>query len=162
MIKLTGYIKTNISKAFFSDRDDEDDFYEWINDSLYTSKLTDIEIEVAVNGVEGVSKVIMAINEFNIDHEIDLIVNVDTTLSEDEIADNDALFDFMEKEAISKFISEFNKACDISFPMTTREDFDDMIFNGENFYVRVPVTSGTADLTKLVVLQAIDDFDVYL
>jgi tetratricopeptide (TPR) repeat protein len=93
MIELSCNIKTNISNSFFSDRDDEDDFYEWINDSLYKSKLTDIEIEVAVNGIEGISKVIMAINEFNIDHEIDLIVNVDTTLSEDEIADDDALFD---------------------------------------------------------------------
>ena len=162
MIELSCNIKTNISNSFFSDRDDEDDFYEWINDSLYKSKLTDIEIEVAVNGIEGVSKVVMAINEFDINHEIDLIVNVDTTLSEDEIADNDALFDFMEKEAIPRFISEFNSKCDLSFPMTSTEDFDDMIFDGENFFVRVAIVSGKPDSTKLVVLQAIDDFDVYL
>lgn len=162
MIELSCNIKTNISNSFFSDRDDEDDFYEWVNDSLYKSKLTQLEIEVAVNGIEGVTEVIMAINEFNVDHEIDLVVNVDTTLSEDEIADNDALFDFMEKEAIPKFISEFNSKCDLSFPMTSTEDFDDMIFDGENFFVRVAIASGKPDSTKLVVFQAIDDFEVYL
>lgn len=162
MIDLSCNIKTNISNSFFSDRDDEDEFYEWINDSLYKSKLTDIEIEVAVNGIEGISKVIMAINEFDINHELDLIVKVDTTLSEDEIADNDALFELMENEVIPEFISEFNSKCDLSFPTTVKENFDDMIFDGENFYTRVAIVSGTPDSTKLTVLQATDDFDVYL
>lgn len=162
MIKLTGYIKTNISKAFFSDSGDEDDFYYWVNDELHSAKLTDIVVEVPVEGIEGISKVTVTMNEFNSDHELDLIVKVETSLSEDEIEDNDALFDFMETDVIPKFISEFNSACDLSFPTTTKENFDDMIFDGENFYTRVAIVSGTPDSTKLTVLQATDDFEVYL
>ena len=162
MVSLTCYIKTNISNTFFSNRDDENDFYEWINHNLYTAKLTDIEIELPIKGIDGITKVTMSINEFNADHDLDLSVEVETSLSEDEIADSDALFDLMEKEVIHKFISEFNSKCDLSFPMTSAEDFDDMIFDGENFYVGVAIASGKPDSTKLCVLQATDDFDVYL
>ena len=162
MVSLTCYIKTNISNTFFSNRDDENDFYDWVNHNLYTDKLTDIEIELPIEGIDGITKVTMSINEFNADHDLDLSVEVETTLSEDEVADSDALPDFMEKEAVPKFISEFNSKCDLAFPMTSTEDFDDMIFDGENFFVRTSIVSGKPDSTKLVVLQATDDFDVYL
>ena len=162
MVSLTCYIKTNISNTFFSNRDDESDFYDWVNHNLYADKLTDIEIELPVEGIDGITKVTMSINEFNADHDLDLSVEVETSLSEDEVADSDALFDFMEKEAIPEFISEFNSKCDLSFPTTIKENFDDMIFDGENFYTRVAIVSGTPDSTKLTVFQATDDFEVYL
>jgi len=162
MVNLTCYIKTNISNMLFSNRDDESDFCDWVNHNLYINKLTDIEIELPVNGIDGVTKVTMSINEFNTDHDLDLSIEVETSLNEDEIADNDDLFDFMEEEAVQKFISEFNSKCDLSFPTTSDGDFDDMIFDGENFYVRVATVSGRADSTELTVLQATDDFYVYL
>lgn len=162
MTKLTCFLKTNVSDTFFSRREDEHEFCDWVNDELYKSKLIDLETTVAVEYIDGVNSVSISINQFDSDHEVDLYVKVDTTLGEDDIAENDPLFHFIEHEVIPRFIDEFNGACKLTIPMTVREDFDDMAFNGEDFYIRIAYAGGGTDPIKYVKFQLLDDFEVYL
>jgi len=165
MVEVTCVVQTNLNNAFF-DRDTEDDFCDLMEDLIY-DKVKDLEVSMDVEGIEGVSKVTAEINQvFTGDHTIDLDIKVDTELSEDEIADNDSLFDFIEDKLMPKFIEEFNAKCDVKVPVTNDDTFDDVAFDGENFFVKVYSAGGTTDYKvepfKTLTVAATDDFEAYL
>lgn len=164
MVTLTCVMQTNLNNAFF-DRDTEDDFCDVMSDLIF-DKVKDLKVSMDVEGIEGVSKVTAEINVvFDSDHEVNIDIDVETTLSEDEIADNDALFDFVEDKLMPKFIEEFNSKCDVKVPVTNQDTFDDIAFDGESFFVKV-YSSSNADYKtepfKTITVAVTDDFEVYL
>ena len=163
MVELFCNVKTNLDNAYFVEEED-DDFISWLDDALY-KEVGDLEVEMETPDFENISKVKAVINQyFDVDHETNLDIEVETDLSEDEIADNDALFDFVEKKLMPEFIEQFNKKCQIIVPVTNTDTFDDFAFDGEEFYVKCYKGSNgyKAENVKTLTFQLTDDFEVGL
>ena len=134
MINITFSVKTNLSDTYLSDKDDRE-FCSWFSDRLYKS-YGQFFYEVETPELEGIAGVRISIDEiFDYSHDMVLSIDVDTELSEDEIAEYDALFDYLNAEVVPQFIDGFNSVCTTAVPMNPREKFDGMKFDGDAFYV---------------------------
>lgn len=128
-------IKTSLSDAFFYGDADNEKFDEWFNDKLKNAGLYDWEFEDFPTGIPNVSKLSGYVNEFDDSHKINVQISVDDgTHSVDELADNDDLFNYIERTLVYRIIDELNEICkDISIPMNDGS-FRDFKFDGEEFY----------------------------
>ena len=139
----SGYINisftTNISNTYFDDKDDTDRFDEWLNKLLLSKGFFDYGPTFTPEGVPGISKIVIRIDEFDYNHDISVHVNVDDyTHTFDELYDNEALIRYMEKEVAPTLVDEFNKLLadeHIVFPMSRGgTEFRDMKFEYGEFY----------------------------
>ena len=135
MITISCNVKTNLSNTFMSN-DDDYEFHEWFSDILYEG-YGQFFFDVESPDLEGINNIKVGINEiFDYDHEMNLSIEVDTELTEDEIAEYDALFDFLNSFAVPQFIDGFNSVCTVTVPMNSREKFDGIKFDGQDFYTQ--------------------------
>lgn len=162
MVDLYCNVKNNLSNVGFEEEQD-DAFCEWVSDKLY-SQFNDFELDDTPEMLEGISNIHIFINNpfDSYDHTMDLRIEVDTGLSEDELADYGALFEYLESEMLPNFVAEFNRRCDLTFPMTYRDTFNDMEFDGENFLVKAYSAGGEYKLESIhtVQFELYEDFDI--
>ena len=161
MVECSCYIKTILDNAFFAKSEDED-FLDWLADSIPNSA-KNLELTIDTPEIDGVYGINVSINDLiDYDHETTVTLKIDTELSEDDIADYDVLFDFMEKQVVPQFIAEFNDACDLMIPMNSRDNFDDMVFKDNEFYVQCYPNGNEYKLSYIqtVPFQLIEDFQI--
>ena len=128
-------IKTSLSDAFFYSDADTESFDEWFQEKLSKVGLYDWRLEDFPTGIPNVSKLSGYVNEFDDSHEIHVQISVDDgTHSVDELADNDDLFNYIERTLVYRIIDELNELCkDLSIPMNNGS-FRDLKFDDEEFY----------------------------
>lgn len=128
-------IKTSLSDAFFYSDEDNENFDEWLHEKLSNAGLFDWEFEDLPTDVPGITKLTGYVNTFDDDHTIDIYIHVDDDVhSGDELADNDALFNYIERKLAYRLIDELNAICgNVSFPMNNGS-FRDLKFDDGEFY----------------------------
>lgn len=127
--------KTTLSDAFFDNDEDNENFNEWFGEKLRNTGLYGWRLEDYPTNIPGVSKLSGYINEFDDDHIINVQISVDDGAhSGDEIAENDALFNYIERTLADKIVDELNAFCkDLVIPMYNGS-FRELKFDGEEFY----------------------------
>lgn len=138
MADMSIQIKTSISDAFFYEEEDNDRFDEWLSDKLMQAGLFDWKLEDTPNNILGVTNLSAYVNEFDYNHELIVDIKVDDGVhSFDELADNDDLFNYVERKLSYKIIDELNEICNtISFPMNDGT-FADFKFDDSEFFSMV-------------------------
>ena len=163
-VSLACDIYTNIT-ATYMDGDTDDAFIDWLettDDSFSLEMVFNPDIaEFSISSVE------LGINYINRDHTIILKISVQgTDISEDGLLDSEEFIEFLSAEAIPAFIKEFNRNCDIKFPMSIDNDFNDILFAEDDFFVKL-YNSGNREYQnvkiKTVKFELIDDgeFEIY-
>ena len=128
-------IKTSLSGAYFYGDADNERFDEWFKARLLKIGLFDWKLEDFPTGIPNVSKLSGYINTFDDNHEINVQISIDDGIhSDDEIANNDDLFNYIERKLVYRIIDELNEICkDLSIPMNNGS-FSDLKFDDEEFY----------------------------
>ena len=129
--------KTSLSNAFFHEDEDNDRFAEWFNDVLAESGLYKWELIDNPVGIPGISELRVGVAEFAWDdHDMLVSVHVDNDTHDfDELADNQQLLDYIERNIAPKVMDELNALLsDISLPMSEGKDFYALKFDGNEFY----------------------------
>ncbi len=149
MIECSCNIKTNLDKAYFSDRDEEYEFQQWMDSAVY-KQVGDIQVEIDAPELEGINTITASINQaFDYNHELDLSIDIDTELDEDTIADYDELFAFMDEVVVPQFMEQFNATIDFKIPVTPRDDFDEIRFDDGYFYAQCYSVGGDYKVTSI-------------
>ena len=128
-------IKTSLSDAFFYQDEDNEKFDEWFQNKLQQIGLYDWRLEDAPMGIPGISKLSGYVNEFDDEHKLCVFIRVDDgTHSGDELAENDDLFNYIERTLVDRIIDELNALCNaLTIPMYNGS-FRELKFDGEEFY----------------------------
>ena len=117
---ITAKVKTNLSDAFFYDPEDNERFDTWFQGQLRAIKFFTFVYTAETFDVPDVSKLYISVN----DGEQDF----------DDLADNDLLFDYIEK-IIPNVIEQLNVLAErISVPMYEAESFRNLKFDDDEFY----------------------------
>ena len=125
--------KTSLEDAFFFESEDNDRFEEWFNTQL--QDLFAWTFEDSPEGVPGVTTISGDIVEFDYTHALYVGLRIDNDQhSDDEIADNEALFTYLDRTLVYKLLDELNAICNtITFP-TNNGTFEDMKFDDNEFF----------------------------
>ena len=128
-------IKTSLSDAYFYGDADNERFDEWFKDRLFKIGLFDWKLEDFPTGIPNVNKLSGYVNSFEDNHKLYIHISVDDGIhSDDELADNDDLFNYIERKLVYRIIDELNEICkDLSIPMNNGS-FNDLKFDDEEFY----------------------------
>lgn len=132
---ITAKVKTNLSDAFFYDPEDNERFDTWFQGQLRAIKFFTFVYTAETFDVPDVSKLYISVNEFDENHNIYLNIRVDDGEQDfDDLADNDLLFDYIEK-IIPNVIEQLNVLAErISVPMYEAESFRNLKFDDDEFY----------------------------
>lgn len=158
-------IKTSISDAFFFEEEDNDRFDLWLNEKLHQAGLFDWKLEDTPGNLPGVSTLSAYVNEFDYKHEIQVYIDVDNgEHSLDELATNDALFNYIDRTLVYRIIDELNAICNnISFPMNDGT-FADLKFDDNEFFSMVMYSPSMGYFISPRIqssqLQVYPDFDI--
>ena len=127
--------KTSLSDEFFYDDEDNGKFDAWLIDQLNKAGLFDWNSVDTPVGIPGVTTLSMYVNEFNEDHTIEVVIDVDGGSHDfDELADNAELNNYIERDLAYRILDELNAICtDVVFPMNDGS-FKYLKFDGEEFY----------------------------
>ena len=133
--EISIHIKTSLSDAFFDEDADNEKFDKWFDDKLKDAGLYDWTFEDFPTNVPGVSKITGRFIDFDDNHIVTIWLTIDdNTHSEDELAENDDLFNYIERKLAYSIIDELNGLCnDLSIPMYAGS-FRELKFDGEEFY----------------------------
>ena len=159
--------KTILSDAYFYEDEDNDRFDEWIGEQLSNAGLFAWEFEDFPVGIAGITKLSLYVNDFTYKHELEVVVKVDDdSHTFDELADNDALFNYLERDLAYRIIDELNKVCeDISFPMNN-DSFNDLKFDDNEFYSMLMYSRSSGYFVSPYIkneqFEIYRDFEVYL
>ena len=161
--------KTSLSNAFFYEDEDNDRFNEWFGEQLSKVGLYHWEMIDNPTGIEGVSELKIIVSDFDADdHNMFVSVHVDNDTHDfDELADNQVLLDYIERNIAPKVIDELNDLLSgILLPMNEGNDFYQLKFDGNEFYCLLGYSEkfgfypmGRLQNTPFVVE---DDFEVYV
>lgn len=163
-VSLACNIYTNITDTYM-DGDTDDAFLDWLetaDDSFSLEMVFNPDIaEFSISSVE------LGINYINHDHTMILKISVQgSDISEDDLLDSEEFINFLNTEAIPAFIKEFNRNCNIKFPMSFDDDFNDILFAEDDFFVKL-YNRGNREYQniniKTVKFALIDDgeFEIY-
>lgn len=159
-------IKTNISKKFFYDEEDDDLFRDFLD-----RVLDENNIVYPIDGTPStITPTITVEVMWTVQHDVNVRICADHDLSEEElttIQEDDEFFNYLEREAIPQFIDWFNKQdFGINFPLSINDSFDYLKYDGENYYAEVYVSEDTGRYTcmtpRMAKLQLINDVEVYI
>lgn len=127
--------KTSLSNEFFYDDEDTEKFDAWLIDQLYKAGLFDWSSKDTPVGIVGVTTLSMYVNAFRDDHTIEVFIEVDGGSHDlDELADNEDLCRYIERDLAYRILDELNAICaDVVFPMNNGS-FKYLKFDGEEFY----------------------------
>lgn len=166
---VTIKFKTSLSNVFFYETDDNDRFDEWFNEELQKVGLYDWQITDHPTGIPDISELGITIGEFSTyDHNLYVTVQVDNVvLSYEELADNQQLLDYIERNIAPQVITELNNLLSgISLPMRDGTDFYKMKFDENEFYCLLGYSekygyypSGNIKNTPFLIE---DDYEVYV
>jgi len=160
-------IRTALSDAFFYSSDDNDRFDEWFKDKLSDAGLFNWIMQDTPQGIPGVSALELFVNDFDDQHILDVSIRVDDGIHDfDELYDNDALLNYIEREVAPKAIQELNEICSsVTVPMVDGT-FNDLKFGEDNeFYILVNYYNKkyfTSPYLKEEQFYIDDSFEVYV
>lgn len=138
MRDFTIKITTSLSDAFFFEDEDNNRFDEWFQYRLTDCGLFDWELEDLPQNIPGVRKLSASVNDFDYNHNLNINIYVDGGgNSLDDLADNDDLFNYIERKLVYRIIDELNKVCeDVSIPMNNGT-FNDFKFDDNEFFAEI-------------------------
>jgi len=160
-------IKTSLSNAFFYYEEDTDRFDEWFKNKLSDAGLFNWVMYDNPQGIPEVSTLELFVNDFDYQHTLDVSIKVDDgTHDFDELYDNTALLDYIERDVAPRAIRELNEICNqVTIPMIGGT-FNDLMFSENNEFYALIHSYGkdyfvSPDL-KEEQFYAEDDYEVYV
>ena len=167
MADISIHFKTSLSNAFFHSDDDNDRFNEWFTEQLSQAGVFDWTFTDTPAGFPGITELSAYINEFTDEHDFYVVVDVDNdTHSFDELYDNEALLDYIDRDFAARLLEEFNKAFDISVPTNGGKSFADLKFDDGEFYSLLFYTEQygyfAAPHIENTKFQIVYEYDVYV